>query len=120
MFRTDCERHFFLEEEKQAVKTVLVLNPEYGRKIAVVRGPEGPKFNCEHLRVMEWAYSRNRRLEKAHILYAFVGDAFPIFLLRLEIDDARDNEPPFSNPLMWSRWAEALGELAEIALRAMT
>jgi hypothetical protein len=53
-------------------------------------------------------------------LYAFVHTEFPLFLLRLEIDDARDHRGPFNNPQSWSQWAEVLGELIELALRAVT
>jgi hypothetical protein len=120
MFCSDCRSHFFSDEERQAVRTVLAVNRRYGREIVLVRGRRGPKFDCAYLRVMEWAYSRNGRLVQAYILYAHVGDEFPVLLLRLEVNDARGKDAPFNNPVMWSRWAEVLGELIEIVLRAVT
>jgi hypothetical protein len=116
VFLEDCSIHSFPEEDKRCVKTALALNPEYGRKINFIK-QKNIKMECAELRIMNWTYIRNGKIVKANILYIYVPQILPIYLLRLDIDDARDRAGPFDNPQSWPHWAEIVGELTEIILR---
>lgn len=118
-FEKDCAQHQVPLEDLETVRTMLMLNPEYGASIKFAASREG-RLACAQLRVMPWAYPRNGDLAKGNILYVYITQDFPIFLLRFEIDDGRGLHGPFVDPLSWPKWAERIGELIELATHAWT
>jgi hypothetical protein len=116
VFREDCVKYEFPDGEIDVVKTALILDPRRGQSIKFVAADEF-KVKCAELRVLPWAYSCSSKLTKAQILYVYVKDTWPIYLLRLEADDEHGFIGPFHDPGRWPRWAELLGELAEITAR---
>jgi hypothetical protein len=115
-FREDCRRHGFPDEEVETVRALLLVNPELGDSIKFAAA-ERTKIKCGHLRVLHRPFCRNGAWVRAAVLYVYVKDMAPLFLLRLEIDDARGARGPFGNPNSWPHWAELIGELVEIIMR---
>jgi hypothetical protein len=115
-FNEDCRRHRFPKEEVETVRTLLLVNPELGRAIDFAAS-ERTRIKCGQLRVLYRSFCRNGEWVRAAILYVHVKGRAPLFLLRLEIDDARRTRGPFDDPNCWPHWAELVGELVEILMR---
>jgi hypothetical protein len=117
VFTSDCAKHGLPGDEVRSIKTVLLLNPEYGKRIEFAKAGRR-RLPCGDLRTFEWAFNRNGALVKGHVLYLFTTFDFPMFLLRLEVDDGKLPPGPFVDPIDWPRWIDRIIEIAELAAKA--
>lgn len=119
IFEEDCITHGLPEDDMEALKTTLKVNPEHGTSIQFVRHGEG-RLNCAQLRGLPWLYERNGALVRGCALYFFLSMEFPLLLLRFEVDSGKGFDAPWADPASWPKWIELCRELLELALHALT